>query len=168
MFVPMTNQIDGSMLERLKCSEDEWTGTRVVLETEPGKIVLFDEFQIEQLTPNPRDNPETADQRRGQSQKRKLVVQSLKDPSAPGLILDEDDKSFLQYLNASEHDSTEHQRKLCKALIIWYDLFFKSGSICDFCFRDNRYRDSRHRSFGDSTQGWKCSRRNKCFHVHRK
>ena len=135
-----------SMFE-LQCNKDEWTDMRVFLETEMDKIDLHDDLQIEQLYPSLCDNLKTANQHRGRRQERKLIVQSLEDPSVPDMALDEDDECFLQYLNASEHDNTEYQRQLYKVYISWYDLFFKSGSICNFCFRGNRDRNSQHRFF---------------------
>ena len=139
-------ELDVFSMFELKCSEDEWTDMRVFLEAEMDKIDLFDEFQIEELNPNLCNDPDATNQRRGRRQKRKLVVQSLEDPSVPDLILDEDDERFLQYMNASEHEDGENQRQLFKVFIVWYDLFFKGGSICSFCFRDNRDWNSRHRS----------------------
>ena len=97
---------------------------------------LFGRVKIEDLNPKLCKNAKRKKSRRQLSASEGDWGDGLEgtvahDPSLPDLL-------------TKDVSNDEHLRRaLWKKMVVWCDLFYKRGSICNFCYRDNSDWNSR-------------------------
>ena len=120
--------------EAIVADDTDWSDVRTFIQEELANMDLFTDYGVEDL------NLTLCDDRVAEKGiRRKLVIQDSMDPSATQTVIEEDDERFHRYLTSDRF----LKDWLDKLVFIWYELFFRGGDRCAFCFKDDKDLNSR-------------------------